>query len=632
MKPRQIMIGLSGHVDHGKSALVQHLTGRNPQRHPEELKRGMTLDISVRPLALSDGTTVGIVDVPGHEDLVRNMVAGVTAIDIALIIVAADDGVMPQTIEHVRVLSLVEPRIVVPVITKIDLVDSDRLAQVRQDIEILLINLGIEPRSPHFVSNLTGSGIDELHSTLDTLAIDLLPSVDSRAPRMDVRHVFSVKGFGTVVTGVPISGTLEIDDAMELLPSGRKTAVRTLQNYHADVSSAPSHASVAICLREVTLSEVERGMVLCQPDVYAPSLRFVCKIRNFVPLRTRDRTEFLLHCGTQKATCHLRPIFGSSNNLEDTFYLVSLPAPIVVTLGDKIILRASGSEGTVAGGVVCAILKDHYRLKRSKIREGLDASVRFIGERNLVAAALATAHGPIVSLRYLCAASGLQIDTLRKQLTASNSEGISISLLPGELCLIHARAHELHGTIRRIVTQYHKDHRLVWGMKPSLLCSHLGISPDAFNVVWPYLKPDDVVLKFKRVARQTFSPALSKKQSDLRDRVLKLLDTQDLRLFAGGDVIRGLQVDPNDVEFALHLLIEEEEIVRLDGGYVISRRGFDLAFAKFTAIAKTHATVTLPAYRQILKLGRNWTVLLLDEFDSRGLTHRLEDNSRVLRS
>ncbi len=348
------VIGTAGHVDHGKSTLITCLTGIDPDRLPEEKSRAMTIDLGFAWLSLPDGELLGIIDVPGHRDFISNMLVGVGGIDAVLFVIAADEGVMPQTREHLAILDLLDLRHGVIALTKTDLIhDSDWLELIQTDIreqfaQTSLANLEIIP-----VSAVSGSGIPTLRKHLTGLAPR--PRPDLGRPRLPIDRVFTVSGFGTVVTGTLLGGTLQLGDSVLVQPSGLKGRIRGLQTYQQQVTTAQPGIRVAVNLAGVERSGVKRGDVLALPDTFTPTQRLDVRFRHLPTANTvlKHDAQVKLYVGTAETTARVRLL--ADDQLApgaDSWVQFELDRPLVITSGDRVIVRRPSPAQTIGGGVI----------------------------------------------------------------------------------------------------------------------------------------------------------------------------------------------------------------------------------------------------------------------------------------
>ena len=349
-----MIIGTAGHIDHGKTALVRALTGVETDRLPEEKRRGITIDLGFAPLVLEKLGTVGVVDVPGHEDFVRSMLVGATGIDLGLLVVAADEGVMPQTREHLLILELLKiPRLVVA-LTKSDLVDDEWLALATGDVEALFLASGLPIPSVVPCSSKTGAGVDRLRAILSRT----LSSVPARAAddlfRLPVDRAFSVKGTGTVVTGTVWSGELHVDAAVRILPEGAHSRARRIEQHSAPVDVARTGARAAVALTGLDLAAVPRGSVIVSHDSWQPTSMFeaVVVLESDIPDRLSPRTQLRLHVGASEVGARITFAASENDPDEPSLARITTDAPVVLRGGDRFVLRLPAPLRTIGGGVV----------------------------------------------------------------------------------------------------------------------------------------------------------------------------------------------------------------------------------------------------------------------------------------
>ncbi|MDQ6887001.1 MAG: selenocysteine-specific translation elongation factor [Gemmatimonadota bacterium] len=348
-----MILGTAGHVDHGKTALVKALTGVDTDRLEEEKRRGITIDLGFAPLHLGDGTTLGVVDVPGHEAFVRNMLAGATGVDLALLVIAADEGIMPQTREHLAILTLLGIRGGVIALTKTDLVDAEWLELVRDDVRREIAGTPLEGAPLVATSVVSGAGLEELRDALSSAA-RALPSRNAEDLfRMPVDRAFTVRGTGTVVTGTVWSGTLERDAIVRLLPGTTTARVRGIESHGAPVERASPGTRAAIALAGVDVSLVGRGTMLVSDPAWTESRRMLAEVSllDDAPL-LGPRTRVRFHLGTLDVGARLVAVGGALRGGERRAVRVVLNEPVVARAGDRFVLRSASPVATIGGGVV----------------------------------------------------------------------------------------------------------------------------------------------------------------------------------------------------------------------------------------------------------------------------------------
>lgn len=350
---RHVIVGTAGHIDHGKTSLTRQLTGIDTDRLPEEKARGISIDLGFAHLE-ADGFQFGFVDVPGHERFVKNMVAGATGVDLALLVVAADDGVMPQTREHLEIMDLLGVSGGVVALTKIDLVEPDYVELAKEEVAGLLRGTFLEGAPIVSVSSHTGAGIDRLKQALVAVARGRQWASRGRLFRMPIDRVFSIAGHGTVVTGTVLAGEVRAGDTLELLPDQTSLRVRSVQNHGELVAESGARTRTAVNLAGIKADELRRGQELAAPGYLQPARRLLVKVRCLAssPLVLRDRLELALHLGTTETTARMILKGSRIEPGETGFAELRVAEPVVAAWGQRLILRRPSPALTVAGGVV----------------------------------------------------------------------------------------------------------------------------------------------------------------------------------------------------------------------------------------------------------------------------------------
>jgi selenocysteine-specific elongation factor len=361
MERHGVILGTAGHIDHGKTTLVRCLTGVDTDRLPEEKKRGITIELGFAPLTLDGVGTIGVVDVPGHEAFVRTMVAGATGVDLALVVVAADEGIMPQTREHLTILELLGVRAGVVALTKSDLVDAEWLALVEE--EVREATQRALPGAPIVATSAaTGAGVAELRQILGELARSIGARNEDDLFRMPVDRVFSIRGTGTVVTGTVWSGRLARDETLRILPSGRSTRARTIQTHSAQVEAAVPGARAAVALAGVDVADAARGSVLVTDHAWRPTSLARADVVLTADAGIRPRTWLRFHIGTSEVGARVVTSAREPRANEWFAARVVLDEPVVLRAGDRFVLRTSAPLNTIGGGVIT----DPYAPRRAK--------------------------------------------------------------------------------------------------------------------------------------------------------------------------------------------------------------------------------------------------------------------------
>ncbi|MGD0090332.1 MAG: selenocysteine-specific translation elongation factor, partial [Planctomycetota bacterium] len=418
-----VVLGTAGHIDHGKSTLVQALTGIHPDRLKEEQERGITIDLGFAPLELSNGLCAGIIDVPGHERFIKNMVAGATGIDFVMLVVAADDGVMAQTREHLQIIQLLGVRDGLTVITKKDLVEPDYLALVLEDVKALEAGSFLESRPVVIVSCKTGEGIAELKALLEAALAQVRRRAASGPFRMPIQRVFAKEGFGTVVTGVPLSGQVAIGDTLEVLPPGHQGRVKGLHAYNHPITHGQAGHSTAVNLHgpQIDKQELTRGMVVVTPGVFLPCRLVTARLTHLpgLPRPLKHRAPVRFHAGTAEVQGKVLLLEGDLMAPGTSGWIqVLLAEPVVLAPGDRFILRHQTPMVTLGGGEVLDVAPHKRKRAQPAVFAELQQRLDCLNEPAALAAhILAAAEGP-KTLAELCSETGLLpqqvLDILKK--------------------------------------------------------------------------------------------------------------------------------------------------------------------------------------------------------------------------
>ena len=627
-----VIVGTAGHVDHGKTALVRNLTGCETDTLREEKQRQMTIDLGFAPCALSGGRLCGIIDVPGHEDFIRNMVAGASSMDIVMLVVAADDGVMPQTIEHLQIVKLLRMPKVLVVITKSDLVDADTLALARQEVAEFISTLGLPDAPIVCVSNRSLEGIQDVVEGLQ----GLVDSAEERAGsgehfRMNVERSFSVKGHGTVVTGIPMTGRIRVGDRVELLPSGACSSVRAIQSYKIDAQSLEAHVCGAILLRDIDANEVRRGVTIAAPGVYEATASLIATVSNVSKsLRVKKNSELRFHCGTS-VTNAVGRLIDCSELLpgQDAFMQLRLDEPIVLSAGDKYLLRVLSARATLGGGTVLSVRKN-VKLKASSpiVMERLNAARRAVGDGDCLAAELLVGRSGIVEEGVLRRYSRLTTDAAEQWIEAKERQGEIINL-GGDGWLVARRRREVNETVKAVLKRYHDRNLYAWGMEPAHVCRLLGLDRGSAATCAALVSEDPgVVLRNGRLAISSFSPRISEKQMQLREQIVARVKADGVKPPARGDLMNELGIEEQDMRLLTRLLAEEGtvKVIRTN---LLLRSLFDEFREKLLDLFKSHEVVDIESFRNATGVSRKIAQAVLETFDSEGVTRRV-DNGRVL--
>ena len=625
------VIGTAGHVDHGKSTLIAALTGVHPDRLKEEQEREMTIDLGFGWLTLPDGQEVGIVDVPGHRDFIENMLAGVSGLDAVLLVIAADEGVMPQTLEHLAILDLLQVQNGLVVITKTDIVNNDEewLGMIETDIRATLAGTVLADAPFVRVSARAGRGLKELLTALSTTLTQTTPRLDLGRPRLPIDRVFSIAGFGTVVTGTLADGQLSAGDEVEILPSGRKGRVRGLQTHKKKENTAIPGSRTAVNISGVAVDEIARGEVLVTPAHYQSTRRLDARFRLLkdVSQPLKHGTEVKVFAGTAETMANLRVLGAELLNPGDEGWIqLELRDPLVAVRGDRYILRRPSPSETLGGGLV---VDPHPKARHKRFDEsvlkGLEALSKGSPAEVLLQAGLALG---VASARETAARARLESESAAKALKECIESGLFIQLEDGNLSpssdiLIAPLPlwNALKDSAQSVLSAHHQSFPLRRGMPREELKSRLKLAPRVFNAALKRMDLQDGGAWLALPAHVvTFSPAQ-------KARVDALLKKMAAAPYATPSVKDCLAEVGEDVYAAL---LELGELTQVSPEVVFRREDYEKMLALVRQTIQQNGQITAAEARDLFGTSRKYVLGLLEHLDAIGVTMR-EGDFRKLR-
>ncbi|MCZ7607363.1 MAG: selenocysteine-specific translation elongation factor [Planctomycetota bacterium] len=513
---RNVVIGTAGHIDHGKSTLVKRLTGIDPDRWQEEKDKGITIDLGFANFLYRDQFRVGMIDVPGHERFVKNMVAGASGVDIVMLVVAADDGVMPQTREHLEILTLLGVKRGLVAITKIDTVDADTVELAKEDISDLVKGTFLQGARMVPLSSITGQGIEELWEAIGEVIEATEPRDTQGVFRMPIQRVFSAKGQGAVLTGVPLSGHAKVGDTLVVLPGDQKAKVRSIQAYHSAIEEARAGHSSAFNMTGVDHSKVERGHTLCAPGVFEPSRFFSLTLRLLAsaPRPLKHRAEVKFHVGTSELVAHLQLLDRTLLNPGETCVCeIMLEDPVVAGIGDHFIIRQPSPAVTLGGGRI--VRRESAKLPRNDdaLLETLTAWAEAADDpaRRVELAALDAGPGGINRERMI-PATELTRESVNEIAGRLIAENVLSEFGPGK-ALVHREAWpRAQARLVEILSRHHDAHPAQLGMKIPSVQQQLGVDARTFAPIME----KGAGGRHRREARRTAGPAGPRWQAQRR--------------------------------------------------------------------------------------------------------------------
>lgn len=619
------VIGTAGHVDHGKSTLVKALTDIDPDRLPEEKEREMTVDLGFAWLTLPSGREVSIVDVPGHERFIKNMLAGVGAIDLAMLIVAADESVMPQTREHLAILDLLRIRRGLVVITKTDLVDDELVELVQAEVEDALAGTAFAGCPMAAVSAYTGAGLADLKATLDGILDDTETRRDLGRPRLPVDRCFTVSGFGTVVTGTLIDGSVAVGQQVELAPSGRQARIRGLQSHQSRLDSATPGVRLALNLSGISRDDVLRGEVITNPGWLRPTRRLDANLRMVkgAPHALKHNEGVTFHLFTSETTGRVRLL--DADRLppgSDGWVQVLLDEPVPMVKGDFFVLRSS--EDTLGGGQVAdPNPRRRHRRFAADVLERL--TMLDAGASADVIFTIADQLGPC-DLRTLSQRSNLSEAEVLERLDALTESGEVVALgrmgTQADAVVYSRRGWDIVRNQAQVALQaYHHQYPLRRGAPPQELRSRLKVSQPVYLRAAARLAGEGAVADDGGLIRAPdHRVELSARQNGDIERYLAALAAEPW----SPPTDRAL--DPE----LLAYLQDRGEVVKVNESVVFTAAAYAEMTARIVTHLQTNGKVTVADARTIFGTSRKYVLPLLEYLDQQRITRRVGDE-RVLR-
>ncbi len=616
------MIGTAGHVDHGKSALVKLLTGCETDTLEEEKQRGLTIDLGFAPCRLADERIVGIVDVPGHADFIRNMVAGAHGIDVVILVVAADDGVMPQTHEHLHILTLMGVRHGLVALTKIDLVDASRRAEVIANVRSLLTGTFLENAPVCPISNITGEGFESFFETLNRVADACEDRPCNGIFRMWVEDVFTIRGSGTVITGIPSGGIVRAGDMVRLEPAGLDGRVRRIQVYGKDSVEGRAGECVALNIPEISHETVKRGQILSvagAADLVTMAegeLRILPSIRGTV----KDYFETHLHIGTAVATARVAMLERTEMQAgESQLVQLRFDTPLPLAPGERFVLRANfgmpGISGivTVGGGRLFATINARLRRHKQWTLDLLNARRAAIDDPALWAEVICREFGRPVPEHELLKASCMRPEEFSR--LAPRLQGRLLRTPSGAFLhvdLVTSAAAEL---LRRL-GEFHTSNPQRAGMTPDELRVEPEMPAELFRMACDSLLASGKIEHNGAViSRAGWRPEVADPEQQAANRIAEELRAARWAPPSAAELVERLKLPPARVDRALRLLSEKGIIVRLDEKVFMHKDAVAVAREAALKLWEKKRTFTTMEFRDALAVSRKYAVPLLDHFD-----------------
>lgn len=628
---KRLILGTAGHIDHGKTELVRALTGIDTDRLKEEKQRGISIELGFAYLDLGEDLRLGIVDVPGHEKFVRQMVAGSGGVDLAALVIALDEGVMPQTTEHLDILCLLGIQKGLVVLTKLDLVDDELALLAEEDARDTVKGTFLENAPMVRVSSRTGEGLDQLRSTLKQLAKEIVERPVHGLLRLPVDRVFTLKGHGTVVTGTLISGTLSVGDEIEILPGGLRSSVRSIESHNRQEEKAFPGQRVAVNLRGMDQSQLHRGDVLSHPSEFRPSFIVDVKLTALArsPVQLTNRRKVRLHHYTSEVEA--RVVLPDRDVLDpgkEALAQLRTTAPIIPAAGDRFVLRALSPSLTLGGGVV--LNPRGVKLKARTAKVFMESEHE---DDAGIVASLVRSSGPAGMTRNeLLGLSGFSGKRLDKVLDGLRNAHKIIRFDPSENRMVHSDLFDLLS--RRIEARlktFHEEHPLKEGMSKQELRSTLPGGDKLFRTVLEHLASKEVVVvQGDTVRAASHKVRLKDEEKGLKDRILKLIVDGAKAPPLLKEIVADTGTDVKQVRSMLGLLDKEGKVIRVKEDLYFSKGFVEEVKKKLVEYVTREGGITPSKFNEVTGSSRKYNIPLLEYLDRERFTMRVGDQ-RVLR-
>jgi len=635
---KQIILGTAGHIDHGKTSLIKAVTGVNTDRLKEEQERGITIELGFAAIDLPSGQHLGIVDVPGHEKFVKNMVAGATGIDIVVMVIAADEGVMPQTREHMEICTLLGIRHGFVALTKTDMVDEEWLEMVTEDVGEFLLGTFLEEAPIVPVSSVTKDGIEDFIKTLDDLSAKIPEHKPSSLFRLPVDRVFSMKGFGTVITGTLVSGAITPGENIEIYPSGITSKVRGVQVHNESVAQAQTGMRTAINFQGLDKTAVNRGEVVSTPGALKPSYMQDVSLdylnSNKKPIKNRARIRF--HTGTSEVMGILALL--DRDELapgEKTVAQIRLDEPVAVVRDDRFVIRSYSPVRTVGGGRILNPVPVKHKRFREEIITGLNGILETIPEPIISFHAASTGYQGVsfADLKLMTNLADKKLETV-----------ISALLSKKELMLIDRDNRiYIHGSnfehIRNETTghleAYHGANPLKAGMPKEELKSKLPsiLGQKLFTLIINHMvKEETLVVEEETVRLATHKVSLAADQSGVRKKILASYRGSGLQPPYFKELSKSYAINPADAKDVLVLLVDSGAIIKVKEDLYFDAGAVEELQGRLVNFLQENGEITTPQFKDMTGASRKYVIPLIEYFDSKNVTIRIGDIRKLRKS
>ena len=620
-----ITLGTAGHIDHGKTALVKCLTGCDTDTLKEEKERGMSIELGFAPCTISD-IEVGIVDVPGHENFIKTMVAGATGIDGVIFVIAADDGVMPQTHEHLDILALLGVKYGIVALTKADCVSPERLEAVTAQIKNFLTGTFLDGAPILPVSNITGQGFDVFYDALKELVERVQPKKADGVFRLPVERTFSVKGYGTVVAGIPVSGSVKIGDEVVLFPHSLKGRVKTIQVYKRNSDTATVGQCSAINIPQWDHKVITRGNVVSVGEYFSPQKWFLCKLQ-ILPhgrIRLKNGIEIKFHTGTSDLVATMYLLEGNSVTAgQECLAQFRLTGPVVAGPGDRFIVRTLSPVQTVGGGVIVEAIPEKLQRNRPDVlQDARERAKAVTSAKDFVEYCIKTAKDFAAGETELSLRTKLLPGPAR-EIVAELIRGAGVMEIGPKLYIHRDCASELQKRLLGILSEFHRTQPESPGIETEQLYESSGLRKVVFDgIIKLLISQAKVVERKQRLALPEHREVFSQEEQKLLERVESLFRSHSFSPPLRQEAIDQTPAPAQQTEKILRILIEQGRLVQVERDLLFHCDAVEQARRILVSFIKKEGMLESVKFKYLLDTSRKFAIPLLDYFDRIGVTRR----------
>ncbi len=632
---KSVIVGTAGHIDHGKSALVRALTGTDPDRWEEEKRRGITIDLGFAHLDLpsNDGKEIfrlGFVDVPGHERFVRNMLAGVGGLDMVLLVIAADEGVKPQTREHFDICRLLNIRRGITVLTKSDLVDAETLEIVRLEVADFLRGSFLEGAPMVAVSALTGAGLDQLRTEMARIAGETAARDLSQIFRLPIDRVFTMKGHGTVITGTTIAGSVAKEDEVEVFPMAKRARVRNVQVHDQPVDRALAGQRTALNLAGVEKETLARGMMLVAPGLLRATSRIDVQINllpSAKPLKDRARVHF--HCYTSEQIAEAA-LIGCKEVMpgQSAFAQLRLAEPMALVPGDRFIIRQFSPVITIGGGMVLDAFPSRHKIPPEQRVAFLTTLMEGDSER-IGAARVMRRDSTGLSLSALVAETGWTPADAKRIAAALEKSGAIVRF--GESLIASGALNSAEQQIESTLRAFHDKNPLVQGLSKEELRERLGLSPAIFDgIVFRMTQARKVEPQGELIRLAGRGVQMKDDEAEAKQVIERAFSSAGLKVPLMKEVLAGLKIDQARAHKIVTLLLRDRVLVKLGDDLVFHASALEELKQRVRAMKATTPQLDVARFKDAFGITRKYAIPLLEYLDRERITRRIGDGRQIV--